>query len=251
MLEQRLRHYCRNLRCHAKLPEPVENARAAFCCRGCFNSYFRGRCLVCEQAYQRAAEHQKLCRRRQCRRDYNKNPVAYASPWGSQSPDPSRPSAFESTPSQSAHFTGGFWCDKSGRGFGWKAAGEQHHLIDRNGRVAVRLVPGDSDCWWIAHPRTTPELAYPNLDVAKRAAANVALSALPWVLPSRAQLLRDYQASKAVTGRNGAGERYAAAGAAHAERQVVTSAIETEPLVGNDPGPIPQFLLRTLPEAKS
>ena len=72
MLEQRLRHYCRNLHCHAKLPEPVENARAAFCCRGCFNSYFRGRCLVCEQAYQRAAEHQKLCRRRQCRRDYNK-----------------------------------------------------------------------------------------------------------------------------------------------------------------------------------
>jgi hypothetical protein len=175
----RLRHYCRNLRCGAKLKEPVENLRAAFCCRGCFNSYFRGRCLVCEQAYQRAAEHQKLCNRRKCRRDYNNNAVAYASPWGPQTSKPSQTSSGESTPPTSAHFTGGFWRDRSGRGWCWKPAGEQHHLHERNGRLAVRLVP-EGDGWWIVFPRVYPELSvYPDLVSAKRAAAGIALGALP------------------------------------------------------------------------
>jgi hypothetical protein len=111
----------------------------------------------------------------------------------------------------------------------------------------VRLVPGDSGDWWVAQPRTTPELSYPDLDTAKRAAVNVALWALPWVLPSRAQFLRDYQAGKATTDRNGAGERYVGAGTIEAVRR---DASTVEPLIGNDPGPIPEFLRRTLPGAK-
>jgi hypothetical protein len=166
----RLRHYCRNPRCGAKLKKPVENPRAAFCCRGCFASYFRRRCLVCEETYERATEHQKLCSRRKCRRNYNKNPIGYASPWGAQNPDPSRTSFIESSPLESAHFTGGWR---------WKPAGEQHHLHGREGRLAVRLVP-DGDGWWIAFPRVYPELPiYPDLVSAKRVAAGIALGALP------------------------------------------------------------------------
>jgi hypothetical protein len=44
-----LRHRCRNLHCRMKLKAPVENERHAFCCRGCFNSFYRSRCLVCEK----------------------------------------------------------------------------------------------------------------------------------------------------------------------------------------------------------
>jgi hypothetical protein len=74
----------------------------------------------------------------------------------------------------------------------------------------------------------------------------VALWALPWVLPSRAQFLREYEASKATTDRSGAGERYAAIAAAPTATTEQVAGT-TEPLAGNDPGPIPQFLLRTLP----
>jgi len=36
-----LRHYCRNPRCRSKLPDPVENTREAFCCRGCYRQFYR------------------------------------------------------------------------------------------------------------------------------------------------------------------------------------------------------------------
>jgi hypothetical protein len=43
-----LRHRCRNPRCRMKLPAPVENEHHAFCTRGCFDQFYRARCLVCE-----------------------------------------------------------------------------------------------------------------------------------------------------------------------------------------------------------
>jgi len=241
VLDQRLRHYCRNARCRARLKEPVENARAAFCCRTCYDNFYRAHCLVCGEPFTRNSSNQRLCTRRNCRREFKRDSSAFASPWG----DPTRDR--QANP-KNTEISKGFWRDRSGRGFDWKAVGNQHHLIDRNGRVVVRLVPGDSDCWWIAQPRTTPELVYPDLDTAKRAAVNVALWALPWVLPSRAQFLRGFQAGKAAQSRrDGAGERYAVAAVATTVRVASTP----EPLVGNDPGPIPEFLLRTLPGAKS
>jgi hypothetical protein len=57
--------------------------------------------------------------------------------------------------------------------------GEQHHLLDRDRRLAARLVP-EGTGWWIAEPRVHPGLpVYPNLNAAKRAAVNVVLWALP------------------------------------------------------------------------
>jgi hypothetical protein len=61
-----LRHYCRNPRCRSKLSAPVLNQREAFCARGCHSSFYRKRCVACEQRMERKRESQQLCGRRQC-----------------------------------------------------------------------------------------------------------------------------------------------------------------------------------------
>src|SRR5262249_12417491 len=45
----KLRHHCRNPHCRMKLPAPVENEHRAFCTRGCYESFYRNRCRVCER----------------------------------------------------------------------------------------------------------------------------------------------------------------------------------------------------------
>jgi hypothetical protein len=62
-----LRHYCRNPKCRMKLREPVAGPRAAFCTKGCHSSFYRRRCLICEQPMQRRTENQRLCGKRRCR----------------------------------------------------------------------------------------------------------------------------------------------------------------------------------------
>ena len=52
-----LRHYCRNPRCSSKLAKPVANPREAFCARGCYSSFYRKRCLVCESQWRRLSTH--------------------------------------------------------------------------------------------------------------------------------------------------------------------------------------------------
>ena len=61
------RQLCRNPLCRSKLKEPVENPRSAFCSRGCYSSFYRHRCMACEQAMERRSENQLLCGRRKCR----------------------------------------------------------------------------------------------------------------------------------------------------------------------------------------
>jgi hypothetical protein len=63
-----LRHYCRNPKCRMKLKAPVANVREAFCTRGCFNSFYLHRCLVCEGSLERKNETQKVCKKAKCRR---------------------------------------------------------------------------------------------------------------------------------------------------------------------------------------
>jgi hypothetical protein len=61
------RHYCRNPKCHSKLPKPVSNEREAFCARGCHTAFYRKRCLVCEGPIERTRDDQKICRKAKCR----------------------------------------------------------------------------------------------------------------------------------------------------------------------------------------
>jgi hypothetical protein len=60
-----LRHQCR--KCRTKLAEPTDNPRRAFCCRGCLGSFYRSRCVVCEEPIRRKTEWQKTCISRECK----------------------------------------------------------------------------------------------------------------------------------------------------------------------------------------
>jgi hypothetical protein len=97
-----LRHRCRNLHCRMKLKAPVENERHAFCCRGCFNSFYRSRCLVCEKDIsldpltgerRDRSSRRKFCGRK-CKAEAVKFPHTYQHPTKA------------TTGSRSARFTG-------------------------------------------------------------------------------------------------------------------------------------------------
>jgi hypothetical protein len=68
-----LRHRCRNPRCQAALAAPTFNRLDAFCCRGCFAGFFRSRCVVCEQLFNRKNERQRTCRRPKCRSEFKRH----------------------------------------------------------------------------------------------------------------------------------------------------------------------------------
>jgi hypothetical protein len=78
------RTYCRNPHCRSKLPNPVDDPRAAFCLRGCYDSFYLKRCIVCERHKKRPQD--RLCGRRLCRNEYRRAPEAFAHPWG-EKPD--------------------------------------------------------------------------------------------------------------------------------------------------------------------
>ena len=63
---QELRHYCRNPRCRMKLPQPITNPREAFCCRGCYQGFYRFRCLICEEPMERKSERKQICGKVKC-----------------------------------------------------------------------------------------------------------------------------------------------------------------------------------------
>jgi hypothetical protein len=65
--ETAMRHRCRNPKCRSKLPAPVSNEREAFCARGCFNSFYLYRCLICEGPLERTRQDQRVCRKARCR----------------------------------------------------------------------------------------------------------------------------------------------------------------------------------------
>jgi hypothetical protein len=75
-----LRHRCRNVRCGGKLKAPADNPRDAFCCRGCFESYYRARCLACERPIDRRTERRNLCGRPKCKREFQRHPERFSGP---------------------------------------------------------------------------------------------------------------------------------------------------------------------------
>jgi hypothetical protein len=93
------RHRCRNPHCRSKLKVPVENEHRAFCCRGCYSSFYRSRCLVCEEQMHRKTERQRFkSGHAVCRAEYHRFPHVYA--WEGQPPTKC------TTDARSAHFTG-------------------------------------------------------------------------------------------------------------------------------------------------
>jgi hypothetical protein len=83
------RHYCRNQHCRSRLKEPIDHPRSAFCTRGCYKSFYRSRCLVCERSIiadpstgqpRQRLDQRKFCGRR-CKHEARRYPHLYADPF--------------------------------------------------------------------------------------------------------------------------------------------------------------------------
>jgi hypothetical protein len=77
-----LRHRCRNTRCGCGLRIPTDVMRDAFCCRGCFTSFYRSRCIVCEKKMERTQESQTTCGRPKCRAALRRDRAHFLGKWG-------------------------------------------------------------------------------------------------------------------------------------------------------------------------
>jgi hypothetical protein len=77
----KLRHRCRNVHCGSKLQMPTDELRNAFCCRGCFTTYFRNRCLVCERPFKRIRDDRNTCGRRLCKSELRRHPERFFGKW--------------------------------------------------------------------------------------------------------------------------------------------------------------------------
>ena len=108
-----LRQMCRY--CRSKLKAPVENEHHGFCARGCYSSFYRSRCLVCEEPIRRKNDRQKFgSGHAVCRSEYKRFPHVYNYPKG---PNPSHPTSTSIEGGRSAHFMGLKTGDKSDRGW--------------------------------------------------------------------------------------------------------------------------------------
>jgi hypothetical protein len=73
-----LRHRCRNPHCRSKLPEPVENKHHAFCIAGCYQQFYRRRCVVCERELKPGPANRRLCKRSSCKAEFRRFPHLYS-----------------------------------------------------------------------------------------------------------------------------------------------------------------------------
>jgi hypothetical protein len=80
-----VRHYCRH--CRTRLKAPVESDRHGFCARGCHSSFYRSRCLVCEEPLRRKNERQRFgSGHAVCAAEYKRFPRVYDLPRYPSSP---------------------------------------------------------------------------------------------------------------------------------------------------------------------
>jgi hypothetical protein len=107
---QELRHRCRNPHCRTKLNQPVENLRKAFCNRGCNDSFYLKRCLVCEKDKPAGSTaRRKLCRRPKCKTRYGKDTAHYSFSALGSALAPNAPRSAQSTGIKSADFDARPW----------------------------------------------------------------------------------------------------------------------------------------------
>jgi hypothetical protein len=175
-----LRHSCRH--CRTKLNEPTENLRRAFCARGCYRSFYRSRCRVCEASIRRKNEQQKVCYGKECKAELRRFPEAYSWPKsrGGYPPTPDARRASETLAK---------WASKSAskpthrclREWSWTPEIEgELELRDSEGNLLARL-EHNGGRYRITHPRTSPILSWPDdgEDMAKHGAEAIVLNNLP------------------------------------------------------------------------
>jgi hypothetical protein len=177
-----IRHRCRNTHCKCKLPEPAENEHHAFCTPGCHSSFYRSRCLVCEEPMRRKNDSQKLgSGHKVCAAEYRRFPHAYDYP---QIAKTAPPTGNVNEGGRSAHSTG-IKSAISGelavvRGWRWEAEKdwEEQRLVNRDGKVVGWLWPVGSR-WYLLDPVSIPRQSAPDLESARRLAISMALGNLP------------------------------------------------------------------------
>ena len=144
----KIRHRCRNPRCRLKLPAPVENEHRAFCTHGCYESFYRNRCRVCERDLRKTGKRgdagRLYCRPpANCRREAEKWPEKYAGGLRARFPE---------TKLRSAHSTGlkiGIESDRPPgqclAHYRWGGDPDRgdHSLYDKNDRAVARIVLQD------------------------------------------------------------------------------------------------------------
>jgi hypothetical protein len=172
----RERTRCRNPRCGCKIKEPTSNPKAAFCAKGCFTSFYRSRCIVCERSYRRTREDQHTCGRRKCKAELRRHRERFFGKWAGT------PGESLSTPRNPIK-SGIKTRIESLRGWSWiRLPGDDDdwELFDREGRLVAR-VRQDGELHWVARPRCLPEPPLEDLDEARSRAELLAL----WNLPAQ------------------------------------------------------------------
>jgi hypothetical protein len=209
------KHYCRNPRCRSRLPEPVDNPRRAFCCRGCFDGFYRSRCRVCEAPIRQKNGQPKTCISRKCKADFRRFPLAYAWP-EKQKTENADFIAFAWPPKQktrndpircrmgsrSAHSTG-LKSDGRGdrptahclRGWWWGRESDRDlSLYDANGSTIARIVLEGDGRYRLRTPIAIPRQTWAQLEEAKRGAESFALIATPLAVKLATRIKRDNEA---------------------------------------------------------
>jgi hypothetical protein len=200
--------YCRNDR--VKLEKPTENRRLAFHCRGCFVTWYRKHCLVCDRETPPRSPDERYPTRnfcsRKCRNAFRANPdifQAFGVPTGRKAaaaqrqavrsslggglaqtsqdvtPKPAGPHEMGVSAGVPERSSVALWPDRQGRWWRWEQEGPDDWLLyRRDGGLAVHLYRQSSG-WRVVHPRVAPDIVEPNLDAAKARAQSIALAALP------------------------------------------------------------------------
>jgi len=186
-----LRHYCRNPRCRSKLTEPTENPHAAFCTRGCYNSFYLHRCRVCEKPLRDKRGGRLYCRPpHSCSAEAKKWPLKYGYGPGA---------GFIQSGSRSAHSTGiksrlagdrpthRCLCEWT---WGGDGVGD-HSLYNRDGLTIARVVLGGDGRYHLRTPVAIPPRSWVSIEEARRGAEGFALMAMPLDTTTAARIKRE------------------------------------------------------------
>jgi hypothetical protein len=175
------RHYCRNLRCRSKLPAPVENEHHAFCTRGCYESFYRTRCRVCEtdlrKTGKRGDESRRYCRSpNRCAREAQKWPEKYG--FGARGLLPPVKRTTNDSYIDSTGLKIGLKadrpCHRALRSWSWHSDDLERELRDAAGTPLARI-ESNAGRHRLTHPRAWPILSWPDPDEARHRAESVAL----------------------------------------------------------------------------
>ena len=168
------RHFCRNPRCRMKLPAPVENLHKAFCTRGCHESFYLSRCLVCEDQMIRKRSNQRIkSGHGKCAAEYQRFPHVYdfrglAPAISNESLAEVHSMGLPARPPRHRALRHWLWTDE---------VDLELELQDQAGHLLSRL-EHNRGRYRLTHPRTIPIQSWSTLEEAKHRAESMALMAI-------------------------------------------------------------------------